>query len=112
MPEHAKKDGFDTRKAFQPRPSAVTQPIGTKSARGPRPVGQAPRAKAKPGGDAGRRSVSRPKPKYRVARKTRPEQTRIAGEAGDDDDDQGETEIDQVDGAEGEADDFDDENDN
>ena len=96
----------------QPRPSAVTQPLGTKSACGPRPVGQAVNPRAKPSGDAGRRTVSRPKPKYRVARKARPEHTRITGETDDEDDEQDDAEFDQVDGAEDDADDFDDEDDN
>jgi hypothetical protein len=62
------------------RPSAVTQPVGTKSARGPRPVGHQARPKAKSAGDANRRSSAKPRPKYRVSRKTRPEHTRIVDE--------------------------------
>ena len=92
------------------RQSAVTQPVGTRSARGPRPVGQSARPRARAAGEANRRPSVKPRPKYRVMRKPKPEQTRIAGETGEEDEQ--DEEFEQVKGNEEDAEDLDDEDEN
>ena len=78
-----------------PRPTAVTHPVGTRSSRGPRPVGQQARPRARSAFESGRRPAAKPRPKHRIVRKTKPEHTRVADETeeeGNEDQDQVEDE--------------------
>jgi hypothetical protein len=78
------------------RVTAVTQPVGTKSARGPRPVGSRSGSRPRAAASAGRRPGPRPKSRGRFGRRTRPEHTRVVeetedeGDEGEEDDDDGE----------------------
>ena len=65
------------------RPTAVTQPVGTKSVRGPKQVGQSVKPRVNAAGDGGRHTSLKPKPKHPVGRKIRPEHMRVAGETED-----------------------------
>jgi hypothetical protein len=71
-------------------------------------VGQQARQRAKSASEAGRRPAVKPKPKYRITRKTRLEHTRVADET----EEEGDDDQDQVEDDEEEIEDHDDEEEN